>query len=142
MRGFKILSHTADIGIEVTGKTLEELFENAAYGWKHLVIENSATFGKEEKNIQLQSADLDDLMVLWLNELNFLLTTRFWVMHEVEFIEIIKENDHWELEAILNGEEFDESRHKIHFEIKAVTYHQLHIHWSDESFRTKIIFDI
>ncbi len=139
---YRILSHTADIGLEIAADSLEELFREAARGWKHLVLEHSPTRSQEEQSLRLASRDLDDLLVRWLGELNFWLCTRFWVLHQVEALHLSPRGGQWHLRARLSGEAFDPARHNIHFEIKAVTYHQLHIEQENGTFRTRVIFDI
>ena len=140
---FSILeSHTADIGIEVSGQTLEELFQEAARGWKALVLEDAKTEGKETQIIHLEAEDINDLLVQWLSELNFLLTTRQWVFHEVESIKIDTSKKPVELLATITGEPFQNSKHYIYFDIKAVTYHQLNIQQNSNGYSTRVIFDI
>ena len=134
--------HTADIGLEVSGNTLEELFTEAALGWKHLVLEDSPTAPKEKKTVQLTASDLNDLLVQWLSELNYLLNAHFWVLDSIEQINIQKTNGTYTLNATITGEPLDSDRHYIYFEIKAVTYHQLNIEKKGGKFRTRIIFDI
>ncbi len=140
---FTILeTHTADIGLEVSGKTLEELFREAANGWKTLVLENAPTQAKERRKIHLQAEDINDLMVQWLSELNFLLTARQWVFHQVESLHIDTTQIPLTLKATISGEPYQPDKHYIYFDIKAVTYHQLNIQRTPEGYATRIIFDI
>ena len=139
---FRILPHTADVGLEVQGETLEELFLSAAEGWKILVLGDSPITPQTTKHLTLQSPDLDDLLVQWLSELNYLLQVKQFVTHSVQHITIRQENNSWTCEAIIAGEKLNPAHHDIHFEIKAVTYHQLHIQRKNNHFHTRIIFDI
>lgn len=139
---FKIISHTADVGIEVSGNSLEKLFIEAAYGWKRCVIEDSPTASLEGRNVKLTAATLEDLMVQWLNELNFYLTVRHWILHSVKYARISLESSSWELDFLLNGQPLDYRVHEICMEIKSVTYHQLRIQKVNDHYETRIIFDI
>ena len=139
---YKIVSHTADVGIDIEAKSIEELFIEAARGWKFSVVENSSTKAVEEKKIQLSAPTLEDLMVLWLNELNFYLTVKEWIMNEVVDGYINSVDSNWELDFLINGEALDYQRHEICMEIKSVTYHQLDIQKSKNQYKTRIIFDI
>ena len=139
---FKIISHTADVGIDVTAGSIEELFIEAARGWKDSVVENSSTKAVEEKRIQLSAPVLEELMVMWLNELNFYLTTKEWILNDVMDGKIYFSDAKWELSLLINGEPLDYQRHEICMEIKSVTYHQLDIRKSKGQYNTRIIFDI
>ncbi len=139
---YRIIAHTADTGLEVEAASLEELYQEAAKGWKELVLENAPTQPVDWKHIQLSASDREDLLVQWLSELNFLLTVRFWVLHEVAAIHIHPQAGGWQLQAKISGEPFDNKRHHIHFEIKAITYHQLRIRQENGRYHTRIIFDI
>ncbi len=140
---YKILeTHTADIGLEVKGQTLEELFIEAARGWKQLVLEDAQTQPIHYKAIQLTATDIHDLLVQWLSELNYLLTVQQWVVHDVPQLTIQKTSDQFILNAKVAGEPFDPNRHYVYFDIKAVTYHQLDIKYQDGFYNTRIIFDI
>lgn len=139
---FKIISHTADVGIDVSGSSLEELFIEAAYGWKQCVIENSPTEPLEERKIELSASSLEDLMVQWLNELNFFLTVRQWILHNVVDTKISLKNSGGGLNILINGEPVDYKVHEICMEIKSVTYHQLQIRKVNGRYKTRVIFDI
>jgi len=139
---FKIISHTADVGIDVSGSSLEALFVEAAHGWKQCVIEDSLTKAVEERKVKLSAASLEDLMVQWLNELNFFLTVRHWILHDVIEAKISLENSGCELNFLINGETADYKVHEICMEIKSVTYHQLQIQKMGNGYKARVIFDI
>ena len=139
---FKIISHTADVGIDVTATSVKELFIEAARGWKYCVIEDSPTKADEIRNIRLSAPNPEDLMVRWLNELNFYLTVREWIINDVIDGKVDSRDSIWKLDFLIDGEALDYQRHEICMEIKSVTYHQLHIKRSNNQYQTKIIFDI
>lgn len=139
---FKILSHTADTGIEVEAASLKELFIEAARGIKFCLIEDAVVSFAEIRKIYLKGANLEDLLVQWLSELNYLATVKNWIINEVVGGRIERKNREWELEFTIAGEPLDFTRHEILMDIKAVTYHQLRIEQKDGKFRTKIFFDI
>jgi SHS2 domain-containing protein len=139
---FKIISHTADVGIDVSATSVKELFIEAARGWKYCIIEDSPTKADEIKNIKLSAPNPEDLMVLWLNELNFYLTVREWIINDVVDGKVNSMDSIWKLDFFIGGEMLDYQRHEICMEIKSVTYHQLRIKRSNNHYQTKIIFDI
>lgn len=140
---FKIISHTADIGIEVEAVDWEQLFKEAARGWKALVFEDSSIQGKENKPVNLEAQTVEELLVDWLNELNYFLTVHFWVFDKVLNLRISQTGEMgWKLQAEVSGEPYNQDRHYIYFDIKAVTFHQLQIRYDNGKLKTRIFFDI
>ena len=139
---FKIISHTADIGLELKAPSVEKLFEEAALGFKYCLIEKGDMESKESKNIHLTGNSLEDLIVQWLSELNYLVTVHNWILNEVKIIKIFSKNSDWILDSEILGEIIDFNKHEIAIDIKAITYHQLKIEQTKGMFKTKIFFDI
>jgi SHS2 domain-containing protein len=139
---FKVLAHTADIALEVQAGDLNSLFIDAAKGWKNIVVENSDTQFDNMRRVKLTSVEAEDLMVLWLSELNYFLTVHQWIMHEIRRLDICSVGNELMLEAEVSGETLDSERHYIYCDIKAVTYHQLNIKKIANQYHTRIIFDL
>lgn len=138
---YKILSHTADIGLDLRAADLNNLFKEAAKGWQHLVLEDSRIQGKERRRVRLGADDPQDLLVQWLSELNYFLTVEQWVFYEATEL-TVENSGEWTLTAVISGEHFDPQQHYIYFEIKGVTYHQLRIHNTSRGYQTRVVFDI
>ena len=69
---YEFLDHPADVGFLARGKTLEELFANAAlalcdYGW-----DLSTVRVRESVAVRVRAATLEDLLFSWLSEILFL----------------------------------------------------------------------
>ncbi len=139
---YRILSHTADIGLELESESLEALFVEAATGWQALVLEDSPVEKRECRQLKLNSSNLEDLLVQWLGELNYLLLTEGWAFAAVDSLQLKEKQGRWFLRATVLGEPLDPERHYIYFEIKGVTYHQLHIVRKNGRYHTRIVFDI
>ena len=54
---FKEIEHTADVGIIAYGKTLEELFENAACGMLHISYGNLSIDANLSLKIDIEEPD-------------------------------------------------------------------------------------
>jgi len=132
---FDIIDHTADVGIKAFGKSANELFENAAKGMFHLIQGGSQVEAVETHYIQLENRELDELLVDWLSELNFLHQTEMVLFSE--FNVQIEEDG---LQAEVKGERLDNDIHKVQMEIKAVTYHMLDVNL--EKGFAQVLFDI
>jgi len=138
LRKYHHIDHTADLGIKVFGRTLAELFENAAFG----LFDNIANLEKVNPNsefrVEVQATDREALLVNWLSELNYLFLTRkelFGSFH-------IREIDDEYLTATVEGEKLDLDRHEIYTEVKAVTYHKLYVKESALGWEAQVIFDL
>jgi SHS2 domain-containing protein len=67
--GYRILDHTADIGVEVHGATLADLFSQAAFALVDLLTDRGALTGETERIIRVEGADLEDLWINYLREI-------------------------------------------------------------------------
>lgn len=136
--GYRILEHPADVGIEATGVSLKEAFENSARGLLSLIISSESVDAEEERFIKIKSSDLPNLLVKWLSEILFLYDGENFIVGEVE-IESISPTG---LEAIVRGEFVDEVRHPMNMDVKAVTYHQLKIQEKRDGCLIRVFLDI
>ena len=139
---YNFIDHTADIAVEVRGNTIEELFIASAFAWQESVIEKNEIKISDIKEINVNELSYEELLVRFLDELNFLFLTGKWIMLEINKIEIHSENDNLKLKAILRGENYNDKKHQLKIEIKAVTFHQMEIKKINNVFTTRIIFDI
>lgn len=132
---YKILSHTADLRLEVYGKTMEELFTNAAEALARVLVpevKEKISTGLKEK-LEIESININILLVDFLNEI----LAKSQIEKAVFFLEKIKITGN-KLTAELTGIRVD----KFEEDVKAVTYHEVNIKKEDEIFRTKLIMDI
>ena len=142
MKEFKILEHTADIGIMAYGKTKREVFINSAKGMFEIIAGNNN--GKVNNNFSckviLKAEDLEDLLVAWLNELLYISETKLVILTKFKIKELSIKNIGAEVEGI----KITRSGRKIEKEIKAVTYHCLEIKKDEEKgfWSAQVIFDI
>ncbi len=139
---YKFIEHTADIAIEVTEKSMEDLFKTAFVAWKDIVLETNIPSYEHSKKFLFESRTLEELLIEFLSELNYQLYTKKWVVNSIKKILIQKPNEIFHLEIEVFGEKLKNKNHTIKEEIKAVTFHQMKIEESDGYFSTKIIFDI
>ncbi len=135
---FRFFEHTGDMGLEVLAASLNELFEWAARGLTAILTEPAAIRPKTERNFSLQADRLDELLIQWLNRLNFEFETQGWLF--AEFRVQVKEG--LSLQAVACGEPFDPKRHEILREIKAATYHQLVVEKRNGLWHARVIFDL
>jgi len=135
---FRLLDHTGDLGVLVYGEDLEELFANAGEVFFDIITDLRRVRETTERTIRIESSNLEDLMVNWLGELLY--------FHDVDGLLFksfsIDEIGDGTMKARARGEVFQEERHVIKTEIKAVTYHQLQVKKATGRWRARIIFDL
>jgi SHS2 domain-containing protein len=138
LKNYRVLEHTADIGIKVSALTLKGLFIKA---WL-AIIEISAEKQKliqpqKHKFVITQKANnLEELMVNWLNELLSMSAALGVVFHDVKIKQI--NSQFVDAEAIGT----DISNYNINTEIKAATYHQLKVYKSGFLWHAQVILDV
>ena len=138
MKKYETFDHTADVGIRVFGRTVEEVFVNAAYALFDQWTDLRKVRGKISQEISIQGADREDLLVRWLGELLFLGESRGVLFKEFT----IRRLDSTSLKAVARGEIFDPSRHRFKTEIKAITYHQVEVKEVDGKWEGRVILDV
>lgn len=135
---FEVLDISGDVGIRAFGKSLEELFINAATGMYSLITDVNTIEKKQKIDIEVESHSLESLLVSWLNELIFRFDTYGFIGRDIDISEFSESR----IKASLTGEDFDETRHEKRLLVKAATYHQLRIEREGENWKAEIIFDI
>ena len=139
MKTFEYIDHTADLGIRVRGKTLKELFTNAAHALFETVAVLDTIDAISQFRINVTAESAAELMVVWLDELIF--------RHEVDevffkYVEIVELSETC-LSACAYGEPVDFTKHVVYTEIKSVTYHQLSVSQSPGGeWTANVIFDL
>jgi SHS2 domain-containing protein len=138
MGHYKLIDHTADIGIFVEGKDLKDLFATSAYAMFSQMFDLNKIKGKETKRVQLEGENLEDLLVRWLNELLFF-SDKGYIFKNFN-IENLKKTS---LSASLKGNKIDFIKTPLRQQIKAATYHQLEIKKNASgNLQATIIFDV
>ncbi|MEO0095767.1 MAG: archease [candidate division WOR-3 bacterium] len=134
---YKYLNHTADLGIEVKGETLEELFINTAKAIFETQIRGTILI-KKKLNFEIKSSSLEELLIEWCRELIYNFSVNGFIPKTYD----VKITKGYNLKADLCGDVFDKNRHKIKLEIKNATYHNLNIKNLKKGYRATIIFDV
>lgn len=136
MKNYRYLDHTADLGIEVCGSTLEELFINISIAIFETQLSGKVSV-KKEKNIVLSSDSREELFIDWCRGLLYNFSVEGFIPKRYSIsIEGLS------LNAKLEGDILDLKRHSIKTEIKNVTYHDLEICKIDSQYRARVIFDV
>ncbi|MCD6082920.1 archease [Candidatus Aerophobetes bacterium] len=138
MKKYELIDHTADIGVKVRGKSVGELFENAAYAMFDLIADLDRVEKREVLEVEIEGEGMDELLADWLRELLYKFNGERHLLKDFK----IEEIDQKSLKARVRGEKLDLSRHSLKMEIKAVTYYGLEIKRTSEGWQAQVIFDV
>ena len=139
MKGsIEILDHPADIGIKVKGKSLQELFTNAALGTTSLIIDAKTISQNVIKEISLNGNNIEELFIKWLDEIVYLFDAEGFIVKNIK----VETSHEMSLRAIIMGEKFNPDKHQVKLYLKAVTYHQLEIKQIKEGWEAIVFFDV
>jgi SHS2 domain-containing protein len=135
---FEILEHTADIGLRVRARTLEELFEHAARGLAAILdrLGPSPEADPTGLEVQLNAGDVEGLLVTWLDEVLFLLQERDACLAGVRVRKVEATQLQGELRVARCGSVPDGT------ELKGATYHQLAVGGDGETRWATVYFDV
>lgn len=133
---FRLLEHTADMGIEARASSCEELFVQAARGMLAVLAGQADSTAPPKKiTLEVRAGDVEELLVVWLNELLYL----------------IQSKGLWPRDIVLSGMQPDllEARLTVaplagvpQREIKAVTYHHLLVSCCHGLWRGRVYLDL
>jgi SHS2 domain-containing protein len=142
---YRLFDHTADIGVEIFGRTKKQLFANASEALFSVLIEkndnksNAVRRTKERLKIRtLEGADVEDLLINFLRELLYLVCGAGWVVKHCTILECRNKR----LVVELKVEPFTKKTYSIKTEIKAVTYCGLSVKKEKSGWVARVIFDV
>ncbi len=135
---YRLIDHTADLGIEAEFHSLKEVFEKCGLILFDLITDLEKIEAKKEINFEIEEENIEDLLIRFLNELIYLYETKHFLASQIN-VDLKKEN---KLKATLKGENINLKKHRIKTEIKAATYHDFEFKKEDSKFKVRVIFDI
>jgi SHS2 domain-containing protein len=135
---YTVFEHTADVGIEVTASSMEELFVHSALALADIMFERSPSGTSEGRLIMVVGSNPEELLIAWLNELLYIYAVERLVFSDFTDTELTETT----FMTRARGERADPERHGLEMEIKAATYHGFSIERDGDTFRARIIFDI
>jgi SHS2 domain-containing protein len=135
--GYEIREHMADIIVRAWGDSLGALFEQAALGFYAVIGELAWTPG-ESVDLRLEAAHVDDLLHDYVAELLFIFETQHAILAHRRYAVLTETR----LELAAQRCPLDAERSVFHREVKAVTYHGLHVMRQNGGYSAEIILDI
>jgi SHS2 domain-containing protein len=139
---YRVLEHTADIGIEAVGDNFERALEKAVEGLNSIMISTKETETFEIKDICLEADDKESLVIKWLNEILFYFDSESFVCNKAQVKEIEKLDGNYKIQGLFFGKCFDTKKDTMLVHVKAVTYHQLNVITEKDNVTIRVFFDI
>ncbi len=136
--GFEIFPVTADKGIRAWGSDRESVFRQAALGLWSLMIEPATATARFAVPVAVEADDQEALLVAWLNELLYLYDAKRFIGADCT----IRALTEGHLEAEVRGETADRQQHVVVGQVKAVTYHQLHVGPTANGWEGRVVVDV
>ena len=138
VREHRTLEHTADIGIECRADSLPELMAGLGEALVELVCPPDRVRPVQQVELRVQAEDLEALAVDFLSRLLARLQVDHFMVHSLQ----VRQAGELALEGVLSGEPYDPGRHEIGEEIKAVTYHQVHVSCRGGEWLGRVFLDL
>ncbi len=142
MKFYDLIDHTADLGIEITGRTKKELFTKAVWSLTDILIERKESIkgiaNFRQRTLTVEGSDIADLLVNFLREILYLFNGEVLIIGKCEIIEC----GNRKLVARIFLGPYDKKKHIMKTEIKAVTYHGLSVERTKKGWKARIILDV
>lgn len=136
--GFELRDHTADIALYAWGDSLEGLFGAAADGLYATIGEIEAPDANQDETLRIEGNDVNDLLHDFLAELLYRFETGRVRLSDFAFEKL----GDTELVATAIVGQVDPEASIFDREVKAVTYHDLHVLHRDGRYEVTVILDI
>jgi SHS2 domain-containing protein len=132
--GYRLLDHTADIGLEAEGATPEEVFTQATIGLADIIGIRSSGPG-DTVEVEVYADDMGALLVDWLSEFLWLHESRSAALASVSVREVT-------LGRAIGDLALTPMKDATGIQVKAITYHQLTVERRPAGWRATVFFDV
>ncbi len=136
MKRYRLIEHTADVGLIAYGQTLAEAFANAAYGMFSIIAELKTVRETTSRRLEINETDTEGLLFEWLNRLLYFFDVEMLLFRKFD----ISKLDENHLVAVCFGEKYDPARHRLKTGVKSATYHLLKV--DRERNQVRVLLDI
>jgi len=133
---YKIIEHTADLAVELSGESLGRLLESAVLAYVELLIDPDSVYPTLTKSFSVVADNPEGMLVGVVNELIYLFEVNEFVPHHAS---ISIDGD--TVYCKVFGETADSSRHEFLHCIKSATYGGLKVEFDDKRYLATLILD-
>lgn len=140
---FEQFEHGADVGVRGFGATPAEAFEGAARALFALLVEDSSSVEPEvEEKIEVEAANLEELLVAFLNELISIADARRLVFGRFRVEISGGPPEPVRLSARVGGAPFEPQRHAFTVVPKGATYTALRVAGEGKRWVAQCVVDV
>jgi SHS2 domain-containing protein len=132
------MPHTADLAWRLWGESLPRLFENAGRALSATLTDVRFLRRRVIREVSVASSDREALLVDWLNHLLYLFDIDGFLGRDFTVVTLTDEH----LDARVQGDIYDETRHPAKTAVKAATFHQLEIVPDHGGWRATVVLDL
>ena len=134
--GFRILPHTSEMGLEVTGPDWASFYSSAAEGLLAVYGARLGGRGTAKVSRSFSGDSPEDVLVAWLSELIFLVGTKRLLLSRIAVLKAGPK----ELRVRVHGKRMRGL--PLEREIKAATYHGLKVVSGRSGLKARVILDV
>ena len=132
----------ADVAFEAQGKTLEELFKEAALAVTNTMVEDVRTIEqKTSKSIEIIAENVEMLLFHFLQVLIFYKDAELLLFSKFD-LAIEQKNSTWLLRGKASGEEMSPDKHELLTDVKAVSLYKFRVEKAAGGWRATVIVDV
>jgi SHS2 domain-containing protein len=139
---WELLDHQADVGLQATGKTLEEALADGVRGLLALMVDPQTVEPQDSIEIEASGTDPGSLYVDLLNAVLAAKDIHAMFFHDVAFGSLARERNEWHLICRLSGEKIDLTRHEVDSDVKAATYGGLRARQDEHGWLLRCVLDL
>ena len=137
MKKYEIIEDlTSDVMFEAYGKSLRELFQNAAQAMFSVICRTDLVKARKMLKVEVSAENEEKLLVAWLQELIALVDTEEMFFSRFEVLEI----DGRHLKARVYGEAIEPGKGGT--VVKAVTYYGLSVKKTASGWKARVALDV
>ncbi|MHB1347644.1 MAG: archease, partial [Candidatus Humimicrobiaceae bacterium] len=113
---YESVDHLSDVEIRAYGRTITELFENAAEGMFSLIADLTKVKKEVEKEILInikKKIEAEDLMVIWLEKLLYFFEVEGIVFSHFKILDFRNSSSQSGISALIAGEKINLKKHEL-----------------------------
>jgi len=131
----------ADIAFEARGRTVNELFEQAALALSDIMADLKKVKKTRKKKIMLSADGIDTLLYDFLSELLYIKDVDSLTFSACT-AKVTKGKGKWTLAAVLEGEKIDLKKAHMRNDVKAITMHMFEVVKVARGWKAVVVVDI
>lgn len=137
MKSFELRGHTADVAVHATGDTLGEAFAAVADGLSAAMCEDIPDGDHPRISLSVEAESKESLLFDFLDEVIYLRDVHAVLPadHETR----VHDDANWRVDGSFRAIPFAEV---IARDVKAVTYSEMDINQTDDSWEVYVVFDV